>query len=78
MLIDLLLFWSNYQLAKMLQPNSKNQKDCLKDRFLDANLVTQISLERDRLKFLKNCIYYKRPPQSLRVRGLNGLDKEKK
>ena len=62
----------------MLQPNSQNQtKDCLKDRFIDANLVTQISLERDRLNFLKNCIYYKRPPQSLRVRGLKGLAEEK-
>ena len=61
----------------MMQQNEvSNAKDCLKSRYADANLATEIALEKDRLSFLLNCINFKRPPQSLRVRGLNGLCEE--
>ena len=48
-------------------------KGCLKDRYRNSNLVTQIALERNRLDFLIKSLPFKRPPQSLRVHGFNGL-----
>ena len=61
----------------MQEMEHTSDKDCLKNRYIDANLATQIVLERNRLWFLQNCTSFKRPPQSLRVRGLNGLTEGK-
>ena len=63
-------------MAMMKQNNPQTQKDCLKHRYVEANLATEIQLEKNRLKFLQNCLSFKRPPQSLRVKGLNGLGEE--
>ena len=61
----------------MQQANITNTKDCLRNRYNCANLPTQIALEINRLEFLKKCLMFKRAPQSLRVKGLNGLLEER-
>ena len=61
----------------MQQSEKQSEKDCLRTRYSGANLATQIVLEKNRLSFLLDCVKFKRPPQSLRVRGLNGLCEEK-
>ena len=48
-------------------------KDCLKERYGKASLVTQHGLECSRLQLLKDCLSLKRPVISLRVSGLRGL-----
>ena len=57
--------------------DNKSIKDCLKDRYIGANLATQVALEKNRLLFLQRSMLFKRPPQSLRVRGLHGLSDER-
>ena len=65
----------------MQQSNSSTsnitKKDCLRDRYKGANLVTQIALEKNRHWFLQKCTEFKRPPQSLRVsKSFVGLPEE--
>ena len=60
----------------MQQSPPKTQKEHLKIRYIEANLATQIALEKNRLNFLQKCLVFKRPPQSLRVRGLSGMPDE--
>ena len=57
----------------MQQSTYKSKKEHLKGRYIEANLATQIALEKNRLSFLQKCLVFKRPPQSLRVRGLSGM-----
>ena len=57
----------------MRNPNYSSPKSRLREMYEEANLVTQITLERNRLSFLKRCLEFKRPPQSLRLRGLSAL-----
>ena len=52
------------------------EKDCLGERYQKATLVTQHSLELNRLNLLRKCLTLKRPIQSLRARGLNGLPED--
>ena len=42
-----------------------------------TNLLQTLQVENYRLQFLKECRYLKRPPQSLRLSGANGLSKMK-
>lgn len=48
-------------------------KDCLRERYEKATSVTQHGLEVNRLNLLQKCLSLKRPIQSLRANGLNGL-----
>ena len=57
----------------MQQSPPKTPKEHLKSRYNEANQATQIALEKNRLNFLQKCLVFKRPPQSLRVRGLSGM-----
>ena len=45
--------------------------------YMEANPVTQLRLERNRLKILEESIKLKRPIQSIRLNGLSGLPVEK-
>ena len=61
----------------MQHSQKSNNEDCLENRFQNANVATEIALERNRLWFLLKCQPFKRPPQSLRVSGVNALPDEK-
>ena len=42
------------------------------------NILQELQIERYRLSYLINCIYLKRPPQSLRLSGANALKTNEK
>lgn len=51
-------------------------KDCLREKYANANAVTQHGLESNRLQLLQNCLALKRPIPSLRAHGLSALTED--
>ena len=45
-------------MCKMQEMEHTSDKDCLKNRYIDANLATQIVLERNRLWLSQNCTIF--------------------
>ena len=50
---------------------------CLRKSYENANLITTIHLEENRLNLLKKSLRFKRPIQSLRCRGFKALENSK-
>ena len=80
LLISTHLIWSIFLTGSvsyfgyMNYNNANLSKGCLKDAYENANTATQIGLEKSRLRLLNSSLSLKRPVQSLRIRGLNGLN----
>ena len=62
-------------LSSSMQINSNRSKCRLKP---PENLIQSLQIEKYRLDFLHKCKYRKRPPQSLRLAGCNGLPNQQK
>ena len=66
-------------LGKAQQPiqlRNLSDKGCRNDALNYFNIETRVKLEEERLKLLQFSLTCKRPVQSLRLKGLNGLDKK--
>ena len=66
--------WTGSDFSSGIMNQTQKHKGCPKSDFENMNIKTRLGIEQSRLQLLKSTLSLKRPLQSLRVSGLNGLN----